>query len=406
MPELQTVPAEKAETPRQIIRFFAIIGAVLGIGMIGYYAYGLHGSWPFFQDAVGYVVGRDFLNTWFFGKAALLPDPGRFYDPAVYRHWLDQTVPQDIFNHLWSYPPSFLLMAAPLGGLSYPVALAVWTLAGLLCLYLAVRGDGLRTLAIFGSTASLFCLIGGQISFFMAALLLGALRLLDRRPLLAGFLIALCTVKPQMGFLFPVLLIASRRWRVLAAATFGTLALVAATSLIWGLDVWRDYIHLGLPAQMDDTKETYLILAPWSPTITTALTMAGVPLSVTSLVQSGFTLLAVLLVILGCRQGPMDERKAALFLACGVFASPYFLAHDLVALSAAALLLASVQQLDRAGALAVKAIVLLPMLQMTLGFVHVPGVALVPVLFAFWALRGDSRKAWQDDPRSKPAPVF
>jgi len=394
------------ETPRQIVKFFAIIGLILGAGMISYYAYGLHGTWPFFQDSVGYVVGRDFLNTWFFGKAALLSDPGRFYDPAVYRHWLDQTVPQDIFNHLWSYPPSFLLMAAPLGAFSYPVAFAVWTLAGLLCFYVVVRGDALRTLAIFGSTASLFCLIGGQISFFMAALTLGALRLIDRKPIVAGLLIALCTIKPQMGFLFPVLLIASRRWQVLISAALGTLCVVAITTLIWGVEVWHDYINLGLPAQMADTKDTYLVLAPWSPTITTAFVMLGVPSSFAAVIQAGFAILAAALVILGCKQGPMDERKTALFLSCTVFATPYLLAHDLVALTAAAICLASVQQLDRRGILVVKAIVLLPMLQMALGFIHIPGAALVPVVFAFWALRAGEQTAGRDNPRLAPAPVF
>ena len=38
---------------------------------------------------------------------------------------------------------------------------------------------------------------------------------LDRRPVAAGVLIGLLTLKPQLGILFPVMLIASARWRVL-----------------------------------------------------------------------------------------------------------------------------------------------------------------------------------------------
>jgi hypothetical protein len=38
------------------------------------YVLGLRGNWPFPQDCVGYVVGVDFLNTWFYGKAAWIPD--------------------------------------------------------------------------------------------------------------------------------------------------------------------------------------------------------------------------------------------------------------------------------------------------------------------------------------------
>jgi hypothetical protein len=328
--------------------------------MIGFYAAGLHGSLPFPQDAAGYVLGRDFLNTWFFGKAAFLADPGRFYDHDIYMRWINEAVPQDIFNHLWSYPPHFLLMAAPFGLLPYPFAFAAWTLAGLFALYAAVHGKALRTLAILLSPAALFCLIGGQISLFMAAITLAALRLLDRKPVTAGCLIALCTIKPQMGLLFPVLLIASRRWLALAAATLGTLGLGLATGLIWGFGVWHDYVFSGLPAQIADTGDTYFVLAPWSPTMTTAMIMLGLKPEIANLVQIGFTCLGAALVAIGCAQNrfkksPMDERRIVLFLACSVFAAPYLLAHDLAALTAAAVMLAAARPLDRWGNWAVKA---------------------------------------------------
>jgi len=390
-PSGTTLPAS-SEAPRQILMLFAVIAGILTAGMVGFYAFGLHGSLPFLQDTAGYVLGRDFLNTWFFGKAAFLPDPGRFYDHDLYMRWVNEAVPQDIFNHLWSYPPHFLLMAAPFGLLPYPAAFAAWTLAGILALYAAVRGKALRTLAILFSPAALFCLTGGQISLFMAALTIAALRLLDRRPVIAGLLIAACTIKPQMGLLFPVLLVASRRWLVLAAAALGTLALILVTGLIWGFDVWRDYLLTGLPAQMTDTKDTYIVLAPWSPTITTAMIMSGLKPETANLIQIAFTCLGAALIALGCAQNrfkksPMDERRIVLFLACSIFAAPYLLAHDLVALTAAAVMLAAARPLDRWGNWAVKALYLLPMLQFTAGIAHIPGVALIPICVSFWALR-------------------
>ncbi|WP_020173461.1 glycosyltransferase family 87 protein [Methyloferula stellata] len=377
-------------TSRETLRFLALTSAVLFIGMLGAYALGLHGSLPFPQDGNGNILGHDFLNTWFFGKAAFLDDPGRFYDHDAYAGWVSEVVPNNIVERLWSYPPHFLLMAAPLGYLPYPLALAVWTLTGLAALYGAIRGDRLSTFTILTSPAALFCIISGQISFFLAAFMLAALRHLDRRPLIAGFLISLCTVKPQTGLLIPVLLVASGRWRVLCAAALGTCGLAAASLLIWGVDIWRDYIGLGLPAQLADTAGTYQVLTPWSPTITTALIMAGLDAKAAAILQLGFAALAALLVAIGCRRGPMDARKTALFLACSVFAAPYLLAHDLVAVTAAAVMLAVAEPLDKWGSLAVKAIFLLPMLQMAAGVAHIPGVAIVPVGFALWAfLRRD-----------------
>jgi hypothetical protein len=380
-------PPTRSETPEQLVRFFAVIAAVLSISVFAPYGLGLHGSWPFLQDFGGQVVGHDFLNTWFFGKAAFLADPGRFYSHDLYTQWVAAVVPQNIYEHLWSYPPSFMLLAAPFGLLPYPFALAAWTVAGGLALYLAVRGHTLQTMAILGSTAALFCVIAGQISLFLAAITLVALRLLDRRPVLAGLLIALCTLKPQIGLLFPVLLIASRRWQTLIAATLGTLALVLASSLIWGFEVWRDYITIGLPTQFTETAETYMVLAPWSPTITTALVMTGLGGSTVTLIQLAFTLLAAGLVVLGCARRPMDAHRTALFLSCSIFATPYMLAHDLVAVSAAAIILAGAEPLDRTGRLAVKALVLLPMLQMATATIHLPGAALIPVGFALWAVQ-------------------
>jgi hypothetical protein len=375
------------EASHQILTLFAVIAGIYAIGTVGYYISGLHGSFPFPQDQAGYVLGRVFLNTWFYGKAAFLSDPGRFYDHDVYARWINEGVPQDASGHVWSYPPSFLFIAAPFGLLSYPVALAVWTGTGLTALYAVVRNHALQTIAILGSPAALFCLIDGQVSFFMAAITLTALRNLDRRPILSGLLVALCTIKPQTGLLFPVLLIASRRWRVLAAAVLGTAAIVLASSLLWGFYIWRDYVHIGLPAQIADTKETHEGLTPWSPTMMTAMIMAGLEPNLTTAIQLAFTGLAAIFVTIGCARGPMNERRTALFLACSVFAAPYLLAHDLVALTAAVVMLAAAQSLDRWGSLAVKAVFLLPLLQFAAGVAHVPGAAAIPVCFAFWALR-------------------
>jgi hypothetical protein len=401
----------------ETIVLFAVIACMLGIGMVGFYAFGMHGSLPFPQDGANYVLGRDFLNTWFFGKAAYLAHPGRFYDHDLYMQWISEIVPQDIYNHLWSYPPSFFFLAAPFGALPYPLAFAAWTVAGLMALYAVVRNRAkghndfgpnaskiiekpgstfshttLVIVAILCSPAALFCLIGGQISLFMAAIMLAALGLIDRRPILSGLLIALCTIKPQMGFLIPVLLIASRRWLVLAVATLGTLFLVFASSAIWGFGIWSDYVQLGLPAQIADTNDTYTVLAPWSPTITTAMIMAGLKPESAMLVQLAFTALAAALVGIGCAQNsvlkrPMDDRRIAFFLACSIVASPYLLAHDLVAMTAAAVMLAASEPLDRWGTLAVKAVFLLPMLQFTAALAHIPGVAFVPIGFALWAFR-------------------
>ena len=58
----------------------------------------------------------------------------------------------------------------------------------------------------------------GQNGFLTAALLGGALVVLDRRPLVAGILLGLLVYKPQYGLMLPIVLAVSGRWRCFAAA--------------------------------------------------------------------------------------------------------------------------------------------------------------------------------------------
>ena len=89
----------------------------------------------------------------------------------------------------------------------------------------------------------------GQNGFFFAALLIGGLINLDRRPLLAGMLFGILTIKPQLGLLLPVMLVLTGRWRVIAAAAATTLVLFGATCWLYGIDVWREYLDKVVPMQ-------------------------------------------------------------------------------------------------------------------------------------------------------------
>ena len=93
--------------------------------------------------------------------------------------------------------------------------LAIW-LAASFAAYLAVMRAILprpETWLIAAAFPAVFVNIGhGQNGFLTAALLGGALHLLDRRPWLAGVLIGCLAYKPQFGVLIPVALLAGGRW--------------------------------------------------------------------------------------------------------------------------------------------------------------------------------------------------
>ena len=112
------------------------------------------------------------------------------------------------------------------------MAQLLWSLAGLACLLtagLAFCRRRLVLLALLVSPASLLTLVTGQTGYFTAALLLFGLAILPRRPVLAGIAFGLLTLKPQLGVLLPVFLLARRDWATIAAATITALGLVAAS---------------------------------------------------------------------------------------------------------------------------------------------------------------------------------
>ena len=120
----------------------------------------------------------------------------------------------------WHYPPTFLFVAAALATLPF-LAAAIVSLVATLAAYVAAMAGILGRTGIFvalGFPAALWNVTAGQNGFLTAALIGGTLGLLERRPALAGICLGLLTYKPQFGLLFPLVLIADRRWLTIAVA--------------------------------------------------------------------------------------------------------------------------------------------------------------------------------------------
>lgn len=68
---------EPARATRRLLMTIAVV--TIGLYIPVYIAtIKLTGGIP--RDGTGLVVGRDFLNLWFYGRAPLAADPARFYD--------------------------------------------------------------------------------------------------------------------------------------------------------------------------------------------------------------------------------------------------------------------------------------------------------------------------------------
>ena len=376
---------------RETVRMLAILGAFFFVCALGGYLYTMSWRADFPRDGTTLVIGRDFLNFWMYGRAAADADPSRFYDPALYARALEALLGPNYPGQNWSYPPSIMFFAVPFGQLGYLPALLIWTLLGGALLFAVARrhiADNRLLAALMLSPAAILCVVSGQSSLITAAMLVTIFVWLDRRPIAAGILIGLLTLKPQLGILFPVMLIASARWRVFVSAAVTTLALVAATALVFGPQVWVDFVTKGLPVNNLVLADPERIATPFYPTIFMNLRGIDLPYNVAMAVQLCVSACAVAAVFWAflMRRNADPLWLMALFFACSVAAVPYMLSYDTLALTFAALLLLASGSLDTTGRRFVQLVYFLPLLQIGLGNLHIPGPALIAPAFAVYAL--------------------
>ncbi|MFZ2155256.1 MAG: glycosyltransferase family 87 protein [Bradyrhizobium sp.] len=385
------LPPGLGRDERALFRDFAVLGgALFAITSIAYvWTIDWRGAIP--RDGTTLAVGRDFLNFWMYGRAAVSADPGRFYDLAAYHQAIRDLLGMELSGQNWSYPPSVMWLAAPFGQLNYLAALACWTLMGVATFVAVGRrhvADWRILIPVLLSPAALFCLISGQSAFLTTAMMMAIFALLDRRPVIAGVLIGLFTIKPQLGILFPFVLIASGRWRVFLAAAVTTLTLIGVTAAMFGPQVWIDFVSKGLPVQGLVLSDPDRIATPFYPTI--FMNLRGLDLSAAAAmsVQLAFSAFAIGATIWAFRfrKDADPPLLLALFLACSATASPYLLAYDLLPLTFAAVALLAGSNLDAPGRRLVQLVYWTPALQLALGTWHLPGPALIAPFFAAFLL--------------------
>jgi hypothetical protein len=388
---MAAIPASAQQQDLGALRLLIGASAIFVVLTAGLYAWTISWTWPFPRDGSTLVVGRDFLNFWMYGRTAWTPDPSRFYDHQLYRDALAVLLGPDYPGQNWSYPPSIMLVAALFGRLPYLAALLCWAVIGLTLFVWVIRrcvGDGRLLAAILLSPAAVFCLISGQSSFVTAAILLTIFACLDRRPVLAGILLGLLTLKPQLGVLFPVMLAASGRWRVFLVASATGLLIVAATTALFGPQVWIDFVQKGLPVQNLVLADPDRIGTAYYPTI--FMNVRGVDASyvLAMSIQACFSVFAIGAVFFAFRYRRDGDPQllAALFFACSICAVPYLLSYDALPATCLAVMLLGRGTLDLRGQVLAKHLYWLPLIQMALGTGHIPGSALIPPAFALYAL--------------------
>jgi hypothetical protein len=201
-------------------------------------------------------------------------------------------------------------------------------------LYLAVVSEGRwrseRLILLALAPAAIVNIWCGQNGFIIAALLVGGLLQLDRRPVLAGILFGVLSIKPQLGVLLPVMLALTGRWRAISAAAVTTLALVGLAGLVFGPGVWGAYINDAMPTQAKVFLRDYEHFMVHMPTVFMNARVAGFPLRLAFALQAAVSAAAVIAFVWAFWKRRDPVLSTSLFVTATFVVTPYAFNYDMV----------------------------------------------------------------------------
>jgi hypothetical protein len=250
-------------------------------------------------------------------------------------------------------PPPVAWLALPFTVLPYPLAYQLWSGLLLVALvgtwYLAAPGTGLlRLIHLVAALAWIPVIYGlqlGQPGIFVALGMAGSYALLrSGRPFLSGLALGVIVLKPQLGFLLPIALLAGGRYRAVAGAAVAIGLLVLASALNVGPG--------GISAY--EQRLSFAAGVPVNSQLTLALVIGG--LAVARVVQGAIAVWALALAYRLRKQSP--EWMFVLAILGGLLATPYLHLDDLVMLGLAAWLYLGIPRRPRGSAAFVLALVI------------------------------------------------
>jgi len=227
-------------------------------------------------------------------------------------------------------PPPLAWLALPFTLLPYPIAYFLWSALLLAALagtwYLAAPGAGrervIHLVAALAWLPVIYALQLGQPGLFVALGVAGSYALLrSNRQFLSGLALGVIVLKPQLGFLVPVALLAGGRYRAVAGAAVGIGLLLLASAVNLGPDGIAAYAQ----------RLSFAADVPVNRQLTLALVIGG--LAAARLVQGAIAVWALVLAYRLRNQPP--EWMFVLAILGGLLATPYLHLDDLVMLGLA-----------------------------------------------------------------------
>ncbi|GAB5387549.1 MAG: hypothetical protein Alpg2KO_05170 [Alphaproteobacteria bacterium] len=240
----------------------------------------------------------------------------------------------------FAYPPFALYLFGGLGALPFvPAAFAfiygTMTMLGVVLHRILGRVD--LTMLFLAAPAALWCVLRGQSSFLLAAVFGIAMLCLPRRQVLAGLAIAVLAIKPQLGLLLPIALLAAGFYRAFAAAAIAVLALIGSTLIVFDLAIWERWLFAADAVGRLVNQNGDFIFPPNLPaSIYGTGLMLGTPRLPMLIMHFVVAAIAAGIALWCCwqyRKGKLDWPLAgAVVIAATLLVNPYILIYDLTLL--------------------------------------------------------------------------
>lgn len=267
--------------------------------------------------------GSDWAPLWTAGRLAWA-NPGQLYDFGLIAQ-LQGAVVDKVDFHPFIYPPSALLLIAPIALLPFWPSLALLATGSMAWLAATAHRVGSDPWLVLLAPPVVIAAIVGQTSLLVVGLVVLACAALEKDERKAGALFALAAlIKPTLLVLAPVALIAGHHWRALGAALVVGLAGFALSVLLFGLQPWLDWLN-AIPAfqrMFDD----------YPPLVRNAVSPYA--LAVRIGVESGAiaiagAMVAAAFVWLGFRRPASAASRSALIMGGALLLTPYAMNYEL-----------------------------------------------------------------------------
>jgi hypothetical protein len=341
----------------------------------------------------------DFLSYWAAGRLTIGGHAASAYDIEIHKA-VELTAAPLTGLIPFPYPPPFLFVVSPFGLVPFWVAFPAWILMTGIVYVLAVRRACPLPYALAHPSVLSNSLIG-QNAFLTSAIFIGGTELVARRPYLAGAILGLLVIKPQLAILLPVAMLAGREWKVILGACISVCALLLLALVFFGPASYQGFFQI-LPFYSEAIRESRW---PWGEIASTFafLRMLGTP-EITALFVHGVVALVAAIVTARAWWLGTDERVPILASAT-ILIPPYIFTYDALLLVAPLTFLIIRRHQLWVGAI-IWLLCLLPVARY-FGFYSGPNTVPIAALVALWALHRPIRSVAGEGPAldlKPPAP--